>query len=61
MICNQDGEVLIDVVGTGGDGFDTFNVSTCASVIVAGAGGKVCDRLHNAKQPSSLHFDAARF
>uniref|UniRef100_A0A7S3Z6H0 Indole-3-glycerol-phosphate synthase n=2 Tax=Lotharella globosa TaxID=91324 RepID=A0A7S3Z6H0_9EUKA len=34
-------EVLVDVVGTGGDGFDTFNVSTCASIVLAAAGAKV--------------------
>lgn len=34
-------EKTIDIVGTGGDGIDTFNVSTAASIIVAAAGGKV--------------------
>lgn len=38
---NLDGYETIDIVGTGGDGKNTFNISTLACFIVAGAGRKV--------------------
>src|SRR6187402_1193915 len=38
---NLDGEEVIDIVGTGGDGKNTFNISTLSCFIVAGTGNKV--------------------
>ena len=32
---------LVDIVGTGGDGANTFNMSTCSIFVIAAAGGKV--------------------
>ncbi|RXK42002.1 anthranilate phosphoribosyltransferase [Tremella mesenterica] len=41
----------VDMVGTGGDGWDTFNVSTTASVVVAGCGIRVTK--HGSKAATS--------
>lgn len=38
---NLNGYKVIDIVGTGGDGKNTFNISTLSCLIVAGAGQKV--------------------
>ena len=38
---NIEADEVIDLCGTGGDGKDTFNISTLASFVVAGAGYKV--------------------
>ncbi|OBA20112.1 hypothetical protein METBIDRAFT_45516 [Metschnikowia bicuspidata var. bicuspidata NRRL YB-4993] len=41
----------IDIVGTGGDGQNTFNVSTSAAIVAAGMGLKVCK--HGGKASTS--------
>ncbi|KAG6909286.1 hypothetical protein DXG01_001230 [Tephrocybe rancida] len=54
---DAENDFVVDIVGTGGDGFNLFNVSTTAGIVAAGAGARVIKHGSRASTSSSGSAD----
>ncbi|KAF8158460.1 anthranilate phosphoribosyltransferase, TrpD [Crassisporium funariophilum] len=54
---DTEGDFVVDIVGTGGDGYNLFNVSTTAAIVAAGAGARVIKHGSRASTSSSGSAD----
>ncbi|PBK99638.1 anthranilate phosphoribosyltransferase, TrpD [Armillaria gallica] len=50
---DTENDFVVDIVGTGGDGYNLFNVSTTAGIVAAGAGARVIKHGSRASTSSS--------